>query len=454
MRVLTAVLVILLCSCTDPEQGVAEDDRAVEQSACGEEPCTPNHRPSQRPAPYPGPPSPPRALSEFVAAMPAGSWGQFGQPWSVIDPGRNANCGRVFSKVLGAWNGVLWDGRYIWQWAGGGHGDGCNNGLMRYDLEIGAPEWIVPHKPLNVPYCRTFIHSVTGELDCYNEPYVSETPWPAGMNLTKAERLADGPTTEDVFAVEDKFGAFVRPRSSHMYNNMVRIGDWVYLVVGNIWGSGKGDYQVWRFNSTVPDIESTIERVADNYDPKASGGRGGLIVGGKGNVNWVSVPRRMPFALTGSGRCTPVDLEAGVWDCEVYRRFRANGTHVARWDAGRWGLWSWRPKLNNLAFSAENAAGELSVDRELSVTDPTLAYAQGLCLVPTAAGINPVLVKQNGDLIRWDGSSISTVKAPGAPTRVPWRVYNKWIWDDSVGACLGTFTTDEAIWVYKPDFSN
>ncbi|GAB4226894.1 MAG: hypothetical protein Tsb0032_33330 [Kiloniellaceae bacterium] len=385
--------------------------------------------------------------------MPAGSWGQFGEPWSVIDPGREANCGREFTKVLGAWNGVLWDGRYVWQWAGGGHGDGCNNGLMRYDLATGRPEWVVPHMALNVPLCRIYVDG-NGRRDCFNEPYVSARPWPAGMDLTKEEKLAKGPVIDDVFAIEEKFGAFLRPRSSHMYNNMVRIGDWVYLIVGDIWGSGKTDFQVWRYNAAVQDIAASIERVADNYDPRAAGGRGDVIVGGRGNANWVEPPGRMPFALTGSGRCTPIDLEKGRWHCESYPGMTTNGTRAALWDATRNGVWLLRPRVRQLAFYAENGLGQLIENPSLSVTSPELSDAGGLCLVPTDAGADPVMLQSDGDLVRWNGTELDIVSLPGAPKTESRRTYNKWIWDNAVGACLGTFTTNEAIWIYKPDVSS
>jgi len=385
-----------------------------------------------------------------IQAMPAGSWLHYGRPWRDIDPGRGDNCGVDFSSVLGAWNGVLWDGRYVWNWAGGGHGDGCFNGIVRYDLETGTPEMVVPHLPLNVPFCRGPFTKANGEEDCFWEPYVSDQPHPGGM--------------EDVIiAATEPPGNFLRPRSSHIYNNMVRIGDYIYLMTGGIYISGKRDSQVWRFNAAAADIAATIERLPDRFDPSAgpdvdgNGQPDGDQFGGY-NTNVTVVPGKGPLMFGGSQVCQ-ADFAAGVYNCVRHRSTYNSGGATMAWDEERQGFWVVDSQVGRLSFNHE-VDGEWVPDDRLSVTDKTLLgkytiKKAGLCLVPTDNGVNPVIWGANATLIRWDGTRLTTVEGQaGQPTASAGAVLNKWTWNEDLGVCWGTWAVDEGIWVYKPDFAN
>ncbi len=379
-----------------------------------------------------------------IDAMPAGSWLHYGRPWRDIDPGRENNCGPDFGTVLGAWNGVLWDGRYVWSWAAGGHGDGCFNGIIRYDLQSGTPEMVVPHLPLNVPLCRPFVRA-SGEENCYFEPYVSDLPYPGGMG----ELIAAW------------HGAFLRPRASHLYNNMVRFGDWIYLLVGAKYGSGKGDVQVWRFNASADDIASTIERLPDRFDPDAGPDRDGdgqpdgKRIGGMA-VNWIKRPGKPPLLISGSTFCQP-DLVAGQYNCTRQKGVHFSTSATMAWDEGRQGVWGIDANKNSLMFMRE-VDGQWAFDEILSVTDAAVINKRtpgsaGLCLVPTETGANPVIWGQSAELLRWDGQRLQVIDTPGGPGKGRRRVFNKWTWNEDLGACLGTWTVDEGFWVYKPDFA-
>jgi peptidoglycan hydrolase-like protein with peptidoglycan-binding domain len=382
-----------------------------------------------------------------ISNMPANSWLAYGRPWSDIDPGRAANCGVAFTKVLGAWNGGLWDGKYFWAWAGGGHADGCFNGLMRYDIEKGKPEMVVPHKPLNVPLCRVYKYDANGDpADCWNEPYVSATPWPAGVDLSKAKKLDDGPTIDqnDITKVADTFGEFLRPRSSHMYNNMIRIGNYIYLTTGQIYGSAKGDGQVWRVSATNP-TESTIERVEDRFAP------GNDPIGGY-NVNWTHIPSRGPAFISGSEVCD-TDPVNGTYDCARTNGFYiSSGTTVA-WDESRDGFWAADSVLGRLIFVARDGNDWKT---EVSISDSRIREMgrEGICLVPTENGAQPLMWGNADYLLRFDGSRLSELNVPGGPGAGASTILNKWTWNDSLEVCIGTRTTDEGMWVFKPDFAS
>ncbi len=382
--------------------------------------------------------------SAEIEAMPAGSWLLYGRPWSDIDPGRESNCGRNFGSVLGAWNGILWDGRYAWSWAAGGHGDGCFNGIIRYDLQTGKPEMIVPHLPLNVPVCRPFVKA-SGKEDCYWEPYASDRPYPGSMK----ERI---PSWD---------GEFLRPRSSHLYNNMVKIGDWVYLLTGQIFGSSKGDSQVWRFNASAEDIASTIERLANRFKPDSGPDRDGdgrpdgeLI--GSYAVNWVKRPGKPVLMFSGSTVCLP-DLVAGQYNCNRQKELSFSTSTTIAWDEKRQGIWGLDPGRNRLTFMSESQ-GQWVIDKALSVTDTTRISkgkygSGGLCIVPTETGSNPVFWGQSAGLLRWDGQEIQEINTSDGPSKARRRVFNKWIWHEDLRVCLGTWSIDEGFWVYKPDFA-
>jgi hypothetical protein len=240
-----------------------------------------------------------------------------------------------------------------------------------------------------------------------------------------------------------------------MYNNMVRIGDWIYLITGQIWGSGKGDAQVWRFDATATDVAASIQRVADNWDPTARGGQGDSISGI--NANWTSPPGRTPFIVVGSGRCTPTDLMEGTWDCESYDGMTTNGTSHTVWDVGRNGVWLLRPNVNELSFYAEGDDGGLIRDSALSLSGidqmtSVPLHAGGICLVPTDGGANPLIWADSGALVRWDGATLSEIDVTEGPVSTQQRIYNKWIWNDTYRVCMGTWATSHGLWIYKPAF--
>jgi hypothetical protein len=387
-----------------------------------------------------------------IAAMPAGSWLPYGRPWRDLDLGRDDNCGRRLGAILGAWNGVLWDGRYVWNWAGGGHGDGCFNGIVRYDLEAGRAEVIVPHLPLNVPLMRVFRYEADGvtPADGWFEPYASDTPAPVGLDSTKRQRFAAGVWIERDDFRSTRHGNYLRPRASHIYNNMVRIGDWIYLPTGGIFGSGKSDWQVWRFN--VSDPANTIERLPDRWDPAGRGGRGDGIGGIA--VNWIERPGQPALMVSGSTYCEP-DMVAGEYNCTSGPGF--SGTLNAVWDQSRGGFWALDTQRELLAFVQPDGSGNWA--SRTIVKDPVLknnliGYA-GICIVPTDSGTNPVILGKDARLLRWDGEALSVVAGQtGQPVTTAGSILNKWRWNETLGVCLGIWDWDEGLWAWRPDFSS
>lgn len=453
---LGSVLAAVLLACTacahdDGMQAALEDGRTCDGGSCpegglsglvsGSQPAAVSVplRPSR-----PDPERTPLRIAE-IEAMPAGSWLHYGRPWSDIDPGRENNCGRGFGTVLGAWNGVLWDDHYVWSWAAGGHGDGCFNGIIRYDLRTGTPEMVVPHLPLNVPLCRPFVKS-TGEEDCYWEPYVSETPYPGGMD----QRIAEW------------HGGLLRPRSSHIYNNLVKVGDWVYLWTGYIYGSAVPDAQVWRFNARADDVAATIERLPDRFDPNRGSDRDGdgkpdgKRIGSVG-VNWVLLPGEPPLMFSGASVCE-ADMVSGRYRCTQHPKIHFTIAATLAWDEERGGVWGIDANLNRLVF-ARRAGGKWAIDEGLSLKDEVLTKtygigSAGICLVPTENGANPVIWGEGRELLRWDGETLHAFDLPGGPEPARRRILNKWTWNEDLGVCWGTWSVNEGFWVYKPAFAS
>ncbi|HEX9801623.1 MAG TPA: hypothetical protein VGB35_00045, partial [Gammaproteobacteria bacterium] len=406
------------------------------------------------------PPPPPAGNLQAILDMPAGSWLAYGLPWSTLETSgelqsNRDDCGPNLSSIIGAWNGVAWDGRYLWNFAGGGHGDGCFNGIVRYDLETASPEVVAPHVPLNVPVCWGPFTKANGQQDCYYEPYASATPAPICSTTTDpncggftlAEILAAGTNypVADAQANEapgsETFGAFLRPRSSHMYNNMIRLGDYIYLTTGQTYGGTKDDNQVWRFN--VNDPANTIERLPN----KTAGGY---------NTNVHDVPGHGPLFFGGGQVCT-ADYVAGVYDCQSYGGITISQGATAVWDDTENGLWVFDKNLNRLSFIQEVGGIWTTVE---SITDATVLSKSGLgnagiCLVPTDNGTNPVIWGENATLIRWDGTALSEVTGQvGQPATSSGAVLNKWTWNDDLGACLGSWSWNRGIDAWRPDFSN
>ena len=84
----------------------------------------------------------------FVALEP-GHGMEYGAPWDDVAP-NPLLCGKSFKKILNSWNGWARDGlTAIYVAASGGHKDGCDNSVYRYDIQTGTPELIEPHVELN-----------------------------------------------------------------------------------------------------------------------------------------------------------------------------------------------------------------------------------------------------------------------------------------------------------------
>lgn len=395
-----------------------------------------------------------------TATLPDGAWVEFGDPWRNGLPGREANCGVDINKIMTAWNGYLVDGNSVWLWAGGGHGDGCFNGIVRYDLTTGQAETVVPHAALNVPLCRVYRYDSEGQpADCWGEPYVSENSWPAGMDVTKEERLANGPTVDrnDFQSASEVFGAFTRPRSSHMYTNLVKDGDYIYLMTGQIYGSSKPDYQVWRFNVTDP--ANTIERLPDRWNPDARQGRGDSY--GGFNVNPSNVPGQPVRMIGGNVVCEP-DFVTGDYNCTKQKNISMSSSATMAWDETRQGYWVLDPQFSRITFIyLDDADGQWKTDVSLTAIDETLLKKNvlgiaGICLVPTEQGINPVIWGRTAQLIRYNPASgdLSVVSAANGPATSARNVVNKWGWNDEHGVCLGSWTVDQGFWAYRPEFSS
>jgi hypothetical protein len=404
------------------------------------------------------PPPPPVSNLQLILDMPAGSWLAYGDPWSDLETSGaiqrvRDNCGRTVASLSGAWNGVVWDGRYLWMFAPGGHGDACFNGVIRYDLEAAQPELVVPHLALNMPVMFTHSDGAGG----WNMPYASATPWPAcvgqGDNcegLSEAERLLNGPNYPgaDYRAHEalgsETHGAFLRPRSSHTRQNTVKIGDYIYLFTAHTYEDIKEANQVWRFN--VNDPANTIERMPDRVV-------NGAVIGGP-NLNFVQPPGMGTLMLYEAKVCE-VDPAAGTYNCTNFPTHLSVNA-VAMWDDERGGIWVYDPNKEALSF-VYNDAGTWVKDAALSVTDATMfdgTGIAGICIVPTSAGTNPVLWGAGSRLIRWDGTALSEVAGqtdqPGGHN----HMQNKWAWNADLGVCLGTWNWTEGVWAWRPDFSN
>lgn len=395
-----------------------------------------------------------------VADLPAGEWVEFGLPWSSLETTgaleRNRdNCNRQLDAILGAWNGLAWDGPYLWNFAGGGHGDGCFNGVVRYDMEAGTPEVALPHAPLNMPLLWTYQFDGSGNpTDGWNEPYVTTTPWPAcagldpNCDLPKADRLANGPTfPADEFLIQEgigteTYGPLLRPRSSHYYNNLLRDGDWLYLLVGQTYGGTKNDAQVWRYNTTT----QAVERLPNRHD--------GNDQIGNYNANVVKHPDGRILMFSGARVCE-ADFAAGSYDCSNHSINVTNAATLA-WDEGRGGFWAIDTQLDRLVFLQEIGTTWTSTT---VVNDPILKKSvigsAGLCLVPTDTGVNPVIWGDDARLLRWDGTALTEVTGQvGQPATAPGTVLNKWTWNEDLGVCLLAQSWDEGIHAWRPDFSN
>jgi hypothetical protein len=402
------------------------------------------------------PPPPPSGNLQDILDMPAGSWLAYGDPWSVLETSGDLerdrdNCDRQLDAIIGAWNGLAWDGQRWWNFAGGGHGDGCFNGVLSYDLEAGQPSVEAPHAVLNMPLLWTFASGTDG----WNEPYVSETPWAAcagqGPNcddLTKAERLANGPAFPNEGFLTDEglgtelYGAFLRPRSSHYYNNIIRDGDWLYLLVGQTFGGTKNDSQVWRYNV----VTGVFERLPNRHN-------GADQIGGY-NANLVKHPDGRVLMFSGAKVCE-ADLAGGVYNCTNHSINITNAATLA-WDDDAQGFWAIDPQLDRLVFLSESGGNWTSTTAIVDSVNlkKSVIGSAGICLVPTDTGTNPVIFGGDGRLLRWDGTALTEVTGQTGQPLSSGTVLNKWRWNDDLGVCLGAFRWDQGISVWRPDFSN
>jgi hypothetical protein len=417
-------------------------------------------------------PPPPAGSLQAILDMPAGSWLAYGLPWNTLETSGalerdRDNCGRGLDGIVTAWNGLAFDGTSFWNFAGGGHGDGCFNGIIRYDLEAAAPEVAAPHIPLNVPMCWGPFTKANGTQDCYYEPYASATPAP--ICATNPDPNCGGNTLQDILdaglavpssdaiAAESEgaeaFGTFLRPRSSHNYNNIVFWQGHVYLMTGQTYGGIRADAQVWRFDPADP--LGTLERLPNRWNPLGSGGRGGTY--GGFNANLVTIPGRGVLIFGGNTVCE-ADMAAGAYTCDQHP-INISSVATVAWDEGRQGAWAIDAQYSRLVFLREDAAGDWSYDDALGVTDAALSGANlgraGICLVPTEQGANPVIWGTNATLLRWDGTTLSEVTGQvGQPATSNNKVLNKWRWNDDLGVCLGAWSWTRGVDAWRPDFSD
>ena len=334
--------------------------------------------------------------------MAPGTWLEYGKPWDATAPAERADCGNgfatQFSKVLSAWNGWARDGlRYAWLAASGGHGDSCDNGVYRYNIQTGEMEIVVPHIPLNAGFG-------TGH------PYVAN---PNGVQIL--------------------------PRSSHTANGVALDGDWLYVATGSVYSRGNGDQQIWRFHT----IEHRWERLPDRR--RENGNKVG------GNVsNLLKTPEEM--LLLGEWTLCTVGLVDGpdAYVCEHNYSFSQFGTPA--WDTALNGFWYVDSKNDTARFYSRRD-GEWVRNEAISSDIPAdigadLSTAPGVCVVPDGS----ILVwGRSNKLHRWDGVSWDTITpASGPPTIAKRMVESKFGWDDEAQACIGASHTDQGLWIYKP----
>lgn len=410
----------------------------------------PKPEPEPEPKPEPQPDPIPGKGLEAVADLKPGEWLNFGRPWRDLETrglydARRDNGGKPLEKVLGPWIGGVWDATHFRTWAPGGHADGLCNAAFAYDLVNGQPEVVIPHMALNVPLGLGPFTKHSGEVDIYNTPYVSETPWPAGMDITKEEVIANGPTIAADARQADteaKFGKFLRPRSSHTYNNQWLQGGYHYLYPAATWGAGKPDGQLWRYR--LDDPEGTIESLPDRYDSN------GRMVGGLSVLPLVINDDRLVL-FPGSEVVEP-DVEAGNYDSKKKSGFdpAPSVQATAAWDRYTKRIWVVDPQFSVLYVAREQADKIWLV--ESKIEDPRLAKkiigSAGVAVVPDGAGGSVAYVKGRGDVMyRWDGKGdLEALWAPGGAD----AVLSKLTFHEGTGVLLGTWNVDEGIWAFRP----
>lgn len=390
------LLAIVLSSLIAP--AAAHDSRVMELEwrVCGEVPCPSTYNAE----PIPGPDSVPDPVLDptptgvplAIAAMPPGSWLQYGAPWDEATPAVKP-CGKQFKMILAAWNGWSRDGlNYIYVPASGGHYDGCDNGVYRYNIQTGAAELLVLHVELN-----------------------------AGLDTLQP-------------FVADADGTQILPRSSHTYAGQYFEHPWLYQIIGAVYKT-KWDKQVWRFHVE----ELRWERLPDRVH--STGGMVGLT-----SPYLIKTPDGL--VLLGGWNICDADLLAGTYDCQKDLSFSPY-LSVA-YDPQREGIWHVAPRTGLVRF-LRRVGGVWQVDDALSGPIPDgidIDYNPGTCVVPDQG----ILVwSSSADLHSWDGTAWSVISTPGGPAASAKRkALNKWSWDDASQTCIGGWTTAEGLWVYKP----
>ena len=361
--------------------------------------------PPEPPPPDPPPPLPPPSsgVPAAIAAMLPGSWLHYGAPWKEAEPAEDPCVGTRFGSILAAWNGWARDGlRYVYVAASGGHGDGCDNGVYRYDIQTGRAENVVPHVALNN-------FSISGQ------PFV-----------------ADGD------------GVQILPRSSHTGIGSYLDGDWLYLITGSVYGNGKKDGQVWRYHVT----EQRWERLPDRRKEDGSV---------KGNLYALLLHTPDGDVFMGSWSICDVDLVAGRYDRPECRRdFSFDTSSSVAWDPARQGIWHVDKRDKDVGRKVRflrRLDGIWQVDDSLSGAIPEdvrvgLTSLPGICVVPDQG----ILVWSKSALLyQWDGATWTTLTPPGGPPLYEKRrVASKWSWDPESQTCIGGSTVAEGLWIYKP----
>jgi hypothetical protein len=377
-----------------------EDSATFENRTCGERPCQMLIFASDVKSEPDSFLPPTVSTPGEIAAMAPGTWLQYGRPWTDAAP-NPVPCGKPFRNILNAWNGWVRDGlRYAYVAANGGHGDGCDNGVYRYDIQTGTAELYVPHVQPN------------GDLE----------------------------TTRPI--VIDENGVQIRPRSSHTYFGQFIDRDWLYHVPGSAFRDGKTDGQVWRFHV----VEKRWEQLPDRR--KENGKVYGQV------VSMILNTPDGPIIMGKWDLCT-IDLHAPVGPgkarCQKDHSFGSR-SGVA-WDAARNGIWHIDPKKAHIDFLAREADTlEFVQNTALSGTIAPdvlvdLSSGPGICVLPNDA----ILVwSKSNKLHRWDGSSWATIDVPGPPTVAKRGIYSKWSWDEQSKTCIGAASVDQGLWVYKP----
>jgi len=374
-------------------------------------PCPVCPPPDPDPDPDPTPP-PQGGVPDAINNMAAGTWLEYGQPWDAtapyawlreIDPGAHAaGFDGKYSAVTDPWVGWVRDGLdYAYLLANGGHDDGFDNGVYRYDIQNGVAETLVPHATLN-----------------------------AGL-------AGDYQTVH----VVDASGNIVQPASSHTYFGKFLGND------GKIYHIPKG----WQGNTVfsfdpvtlawtrLPDLVQADGRrflrfpflvPTDNQDPTQ--------VVGLDAAKACVLDLLMPVG-PGKGAC-----QGGLPSAHASGGFA--------WDNARNGYWNINPNSDMIAFIGRDAAGVFTKDVALSGPIPAsivpdIGSGPGICVIPDGSII--VWSKSN-KLHRFDGVAWLTIDVPGPAVTTGRKVYNKWSWDGQSQTCIGTASTNQGLWVYKP----